>query len=300
MPWMKVDDSLTGSRKWLSIPRKHRYEAVGVWVWAGSWSAKELTDGVIPKFMLEEWGVRKIIKDHLVSSSLWSEDEQNVFHSKWDEYQPMKSDVEADREKNREKLRKWRGANKGVTEGVTGLHTNVKPVSNRKPLPDPTHTLKETLSSEAAGAATRPEVESLLNLMEERVEANGSKKPSRSKKNHDAARLLIDRDGYTPEQVAWMIRWATNDEFWRQNILSMSKLREKFEQLKIKSGAGKQSGEIDPDAVLGKDYWACPDPPAELSMDEELAWRRDQREKRRAERIEQAKQKLRGDHASAV
>lgn len=88
-------------------------------------------------------------------------------------------------------------------------------------------------SSEVADATTRPEIDSLLDLLDERIRQNGAKVPSRTKRNWDAARLLIDRDKRTPEQIATAINWATNDEFWRSNILSMSKLREKYEQLRM-------------------------------------------------------------------
>jgi hypothetical protein len=32
-----------------------------------------------------------------------------------------------------------------------------------------------------------------------------------------------------------MIRWCQADEFWRGNILSMPKLREKYDQLRLKA-----------------------------------------------------------------
>jgi hypothetical protein len=76
-------------------------------------------------------------------------------------------------------------------------------------------------------------VDSLLDLLDERITANGGKTPSRTKKNRDAARLILDADGLTVEQVSAAIVWATADEFWRSNILSMSKLREKYEQLRL-------------------------------------------------------------------
>lgn len=38
-------------------------------------------------------------------------------------------------------------------------------------------------------------------------------------------------DGRTYEQIEYMIRWTQAHEFWRQNILSTSKLREKFNEL---------------------------------------------------------------------
>ena len=96
-----------------------------------------------------------------------------------------------------------------------------------------------SLSSEPADADIRHDVESLLDLLDERIAANGGKMPNRTKKNRDAARLMIDADGLTDEQIRAAIVWATSDEFWRSNILSMSKLREKYEQLRL---AAQRSG----------------------------------------------------------
>jgi hypothetical protein len=50
----------------------------------------------------------------------------------------------------------------------------------------------------------------------------------------DAARLLLDRDGRTVEDVERVIDWCQQDEFWRSNVLSMPTLREKFTQLWLK------------------------------------------------------------------
>lgn len=45
----------------------------------------------------------------------------------------------------------------------------------------------------------------------------------------------IRLDKRTAEQVEWMINWVQNDSFWKQNILSPSKLREKFNTLVVKA-----------------------------------------------------------------
>ena len=79
--------------------------------------------------------------------------------------------------------------------------------------------------------AERAEVEQLCRHLADRIEANGSKRPSITKKWRDSARLLIDRDGRTPERIHKAIDWCQDDEFWRGNILSMPKLREKYDQL---------------------------------------------------------------------
>lgn len=82
-------------------------------------------------------------------------------------------------------------------------------------------------------APPRPEVDDLLDYLDERIAANGARKPARNKRNTDAIRLLLDRDGKTPDQIRACIDYATSDEFWRANILSASKLREKYDQLSL-------------------------------------------------------------------
>ena len=49
---------------------------------------------------------------------------------------------------------------------------------------------------------------------------------------------MLDNDKRTPDQVIAAIDFATGDEFWRANILSAPKLREKFDQLRLSAQRG--------------------------------------------------------------
>ena len=95
-------------------------------------------------------------------------------------------------------------------------------------------------SSEAAIAPVRDDVTRILDILDDEIVRNGSKRPSRTKANIDAARLLIDKDGRTVDQIERAIRWCQADTFWRSNILSMVKLREKYDQLRL--AAQRQQG----------------------------------------------------------
>jgi hypothetical protein len=55
------------------------------------------------------------------------------------------------------------------------------------------------------------------------------------------AQRMIDLDGRKSGEIEKLIRWAQRDEFWRTNILSMDKLRDKFDMLQMKCGS--QGGE---------------------------------------------------------
>ncbi len=54
----------------------------------------------------------------------------------------------------------------------------------------------------------------------------------------DQIRLMRVADGIPPERIRQVFLWANKDDFWRKNILSMAKLREKFPQLDAKSHSG--------------------------------------------------------------
>lgn len=77
----------------------------------------------------------------------------------------------------------------------------------------------------------REDVDRLLDRLDDRIRENENVVPNRNKRNRDAMRLLLDRDGWTEEQIGYTIDWCQNSEFWRPNILSASKLRAKFPTL---------------------------------------------------------------------
>ena len=78
----------------------------------------------------------------------------------------------------------------------------------------------------------REDITEILDLLDEAITLNGFTKPNRTKGNLDAARLLIDHDQHPLEEIRAAIAYLPKDEFWRTNIRSMSKLREKWDQLK--------------------------------------------------------------------
>ncbi|PRI11907.1 hypothetical protein B4915_02185 [Leucobacter massiliensis] len=115
---------------------------------------------------------------------------------------------------------------------------------------------EEGNTSEVADA-TRPDVERLLDLLDEELQKNGVKRlPKRNKANRDAMRLLLDRDGRSEEQVANAIRWAQSNEFWRSNILSASKLREKYETLRAQAARGRRAPAVVENISLAERYEA--------------------------------------------
>lgn len=112
----------------------------------------------------------------------------------------------------------------------------------------------ERSRSRAVSGAPRPDVDRMCSHLADRIEGNGSKRPNIGKRWKDAARLLVDADGHTEEQVHACIDWCQQDKFWHRRILSMEKLREKYDQLRLdakaereKAAERKPRGRPDPD-----------------------------------------------------
>lgn len=143
MPWFRVDDGFYSSRKVTQIARADRWPAIGLWTIAGTWSAKELTDGFVPDYQLEELGGRVVDADNLVRVGLWVRVEGGYEFSNWGEYQPTKAEIEAQREKEAERKRKWRESresqreSRGTDAGQDAGHQQASGPPDPTP-PDPT------------------------------------------------------------------------------------------------------------------------------------------------------------------
>lgn len=99
---------------------------------------------------------------------------------------------------------------------------------------------KGTMSSELATrdpdpAPLRDDVERLCTHLADRIEQNGSKRPTITARWRDAARLMLDRDGRTEQQVHTAIDWCQDSDFWCGNVLSLPKLRDKYDQLRLQA-----------------------------------------------------------------
>lgn len=91
----------------------------------------------------------------------------------------------------------------------------------------------ETATPPSDPPPLRADVEQLCEHLADQIEANGSLRPKINKQWRDAARLMLDRDGRTFNDVMGAIAWSQNDEFWRTNVLSMPTLRKQFDKLRL-------------------------------------------------------------------
>jgi hypothetical protein len=86
----------------------------------------------------------------------------------------------------------------------------------------------------------RDDVDRVCAHLVERIVANGSKKPEITDTWRREARLLLDADKRTEEQVHRAIDWCQGNSFWRSKIMSIAKLRAKYDQLRLDAEAERE------------------------------------------------------------
>jgi len=102
------------------------------------------------------------------------------------------------------------------------------------PAPSPSSSTPATSAIELA-EAPRADVARICEHLADLIEDNGSKRPTITAKWRDAARLMLDRDGLSETEVLGAITWSQQNEFWKANILSLPKLREKYDQMRLQA-----------------------------------------------------------------
>lgn len=100
--------------------------------------------------------------------------------------------------------------------------------------------VSDTGEKPKASEIPREDVDRLCRHLADRIAANGSRRPVITRRWRDSARLLIDKDGRTEEQVHAAIDWSQDHHFWHRNILSMEKLRQQYDRLRLDAKAERE------------------------------------------------------------
>src|ERR1017187_9965755 len=120
------------------------------------------------------------------------------------------------------------------------------PSSELKSSPDKASDYQsEETDSPKPKATPKPshEAEKLAALLSGEIRRNSPNfriTPGQLRKWAGVADLMLRRDHRSYDEIAGIIRWCQADEFWRTNILSFDKLREKFDQLLLKAEPVRQ------------------------------------------------------------
>lgn len=147
------------------------------------------------------------------------------------------------------------GRKGGRPSGQTTRKANRNQVAKQnKSRPNPyTESETESETENQETPAVREDVERLCLHLADRIEGNGSKRPGIAQDWRDAARLMLDRDKRTEEQVRTAIDWCQDDEFWMRNVMSMPTLRKQYDRLRL--AAQQQRGSAaKPAAVKQTNY----------------------------------------------
>ncbi len=232
MAWFKIDDGFYSSRKVLSIPRNVRLQAIGIWTLAGAWSAKELTDGIVPGYVLEELGCTPRIREALIEASLWrdqavtkpspSRDQafttassplEAVAYHDWNVYQPTRAQVEEYRASERERKAKARSVRADKTRNPVGIrevsHTESVLPDPTRPDPTITNTSKEVLVSAKTKSSRIPSDFHITNEMRQWATVNAP--------GMDIDRItegFIDYWASVPGQKALKTDWVATWRNW--------------------------------------------------------------------------------------
>jgi len=220
MTWIRIDDSLPDHPKVIGLPDN----AFRLYISLLCYSSRYLTDGFISLVVADRLGFEGVFKELSVASLITPLDNGWQI-ANYEEYQSTKADVEVVKARNRERTQRWREKNKGNADV-----TRNKQDSNSDVTIPHTHTPTHT---PIPNIVTAPIHKELAEYLAKRINDNGSKLPNVTHTWINDIRLMMDIDKRTEEQIRYIIDWCQNDSFWRSNILSPSKLRAKFDQLRL-------------------------------------------------------------------
>lgn len=123
-------------------------------------------------------------------------------------------------------------------------HTNQEPITNNhiKTFSSEQSPDKQAEAEATGGKAEKrpkhtPEDEACAQWLFDRIrKSNPDHKPPNISAWAGDVRLMRERDSRMHRDICELFGWAQEDAFWRANILSPAKLREKWDQLTIKRG----------------------------------------------------------------
>lgn len=121
MTFFKVDDGMWGHPKFDDISDA----ALALWVRAGSWSARYLTNGVVPTSKLPVLRGTVDAANELVRAGLWREIKVGYRFHDWEKFQDSKAEVEKRRERWREVKRGQRSTKSNGNQEMSRVDSSL-------------------------------------------------------------------------------------------------------------------------------------------------------------------------------
>lgn len=270
MAWGRIDDGFGDHPKVLqlidTLDEMIGAAAIGLWTlglaYARRTARSTKTPGYVPRSFVRTIRVPASLGDELAAAGLWEQADGGWIIHDFEDYGPP-AELRAKRAEagRRGAEARWGKTNRTPSEPpadaeTAGLGGSLPSTDSNLPsgaiwqdgkecpTPEPIPNKKKTPSSTSATASpaadapaipTRDDVERICRHLADRIEDNGSKRPNISKAWRDAARLMLDRDGRTEADAHAAIDWCQDHEFWRGNVLSLPKLRDRYDQLRLQA-----------------------------------------------------------------
>ena len=111
MTWFKVDDGFWSHPKTLALSPN----AIALWVRAGSYCGKHLTDGYVAAAILPMLQGDRDAADELIHAGLWKSVKDGYAFHDWQEYQDTREAVEKRRQSWKERQRRHRSSDENVS-----------------------------------------------------------------------------------------------------------------------------------------------------------------------------------------
>lgn len=202
------------------------------------YARRYLTDGVIPMRVAMRYALPVV--DELASndpdspSIVRCEDGSLILHG-YEDFQETRAEVEGRRRSAKDRAQaRWSkdAVSNARSNAVSTAHSNAETETETE-----INNVGDSPSPVTADAAPRPDVEALCQKLADHIVSNGGKRPNITKRWRDDARLLLDRDGRDHTEAMRVLDWSQASTFWKANILSMPKFREKYDQLRLQAEA---------------------------------------------------------------
>lgn len=234
--WIRLDDGFA------SHPKLLRCDAEARWLYIAGLchAARYLTDGHLLSTDAINLAARlkrpKVAIRQLVSAGLWEKVTDGFVVHDYLTYNPSRKQIEAQRAETRDRVQAWRdrtrSGNTVTSERVTPLQASRNAVTNSSPVHVPSSIREEGNNTRESEPSPDPRAEQLCKTMQELI-GQRAKRPTITKGWLDEARRLLDIDNRPLDEALTLMRWAAEDAFWRPNVLSIPKFREKYDTLKL-------------------------------------------------------------------
>lgn len=262
MGWIRLDDAFLDHPKFLEVGPLAGYLMIASIAWAN----RNLTDGFIPSAQVARLanyeGLARLtwaceiggggedicaanLAQELVEAGLWEPLNEGFQIHDYLDFQSSAARIRAGRAKNAARQERHRERN-AVTNGPV---TPPKEVRSKK---EEVRSKKQEEKKEEKENVADRDAAPLSHLLADLIVQNGSRRPRIGQRWTEAERLLLDRDKRDRNEAEQLIRWCQGDSFWRSNILSLPKFREKYDTLRLQRQAGEGKGRFERAAEPGK------------------------------------------------